>query len=215
MDRTSIKWIAIICMTMNHTAHVLLPSDTLAYKACIWIGYFTAVTMCYFLSEGCRYTHDRKRYAARLLICAVLSQIPYTIALHLGNLNMMFSLFLVFCILIISEGRMPFVIRLLISLPVLFLSLYTDWALSAPVFAFLFYRYGKRGYLPACIFYLCWHTINTGSLFGSLIFTVPLVLSGCVIRWIYNGQKGKDMKWFFYIFYPAHLAVLAIIARIA
>ena len=147
MDRTMIKLIAIICMALNHTAHVLLPADTLVYKFCMWVGFFTAVTMCYFLTEGFRYTHDRKRYAIRLLICAVLSQIPYTMALYIGNLNMMFSLFLAFCILVLSKSRLPAVIRLLTSLPVLLLSLYADWALSAPVFTLLFYRYGKRGYL--------------------------------------------------------------------
>lgn len=212
MDRTTIKWIAIICMAVNHTAQVLLPVDTLAYKICIWTGYFTAVTMCYFLAEGFRYTYDRKRYAARLLICAVLSQIPYTMALQNRNLNMMFSLFLAFCILVLSESGLPFVIRFMVSLLVLLLSLYTDWALSALVFTFLFYRYRKRGYLLACIFYICWRTVTAGSLFDSLIFTVPMVISGCIMQYVYNGQKGKNMKWFFYIFYPAHLMILAIIA---
>lgn len=214
MDRTMIKLIAIICMALNHTAHVLLPADTLVYKFCMWVGFFTAVTMCCFLAEGFRYTHDRKRYAIRLLICAVLSQIPYTMALYIGNLNMMFSLFLAFCILVLSKSRLPAVIRLLTSLPVLLLSLYADWALSAPVFTLLFYRYGKRGYLPAGIFYICWRMVNTGSLIGSLIFTVPMAISGYVIQYVYNGKKGKDMKWFFYIFYPAHLMALAVCASI-
>lgn len=31
--------------------------------------------------------------------------------------------------------------------------------------------------------------------------------------YFYNGTRGKQMKYFFYIFYPAHLFLLAMIAR--
>lgn len=31
--------------------------------------------------------------------------------------------------------------------------------------------------------------------------------------YLYNGTRGKQMKYFFYIFYPAHLFLLAMIAR--
>lgn len=35
--------------------------------------------------------------------------------------------------------------------------------------------------------------------------------AACVPVLLYNGQRGKSWKWFFYIFYPAHLAVLLLI----
>lgn len=39
-----------------------------------------------------------------------------------------------------------------------------------------------------------------------MIFSLPLML-------LYNGQKGRGMKYFFYIYYPAHIYVLLFIAH--
>ncbi len=33
----------------------------------------------------------------------------------------------------------------------------------------------------------------------------------CVFIWFYNGQRGKKLKWSFYIYYPLHLFLLTII----
>lgn len=47
---------------------------------CLCIGYFTAVTMCFFLVEGYGCTRSKCRYAGRLLGFAVLAQLPYQLA---------------------------------------------------------------------------------------------------------------------------------------
>lgn len=48
-----------------------------------------------------------------------------------------------------------------------------------------------------------WKWGNMGYALGAAAACVPVLL--------YNGQRGKSWKWFFYIFYPAHLAVLLLI----
>ena len=52
LTRDTIKYIAIFTMLLNHIANVLLPENTILWEVFIDIGYFTAITMCYFLVEG-------------------------------------------------------------------------------------------------------------------------------------------------------------------
>ena len=72
MNRDQIKFLAIITMTCNHIANIFLTPGTLLFEVMIDIGYFTAITMCYFLVEGYYYTHSRKQYGQRLLLFALL-----------------------------------------------------------------------------------------------------------------------------------------------
>ncbi len=39
-----------------------------------------------------------------------------------------------------------------------------------------------------------------------MVFAIPLFL-------LYNGEKGKSNRWFFYIYYPVHLVVFALIFK--
>ena len=66
LNRDVIKYIAVTAMLLNHIANIFLVPGTLGYEVLVDIGYFTAITMCYFLVEGFRYTHSRKQYALRL-----------------------------------------------------------------------------------------------------------------------------------------------------
>ena len=70
LTRDAIKYLAIFTMLLNHIANVLLPENTILWEVLVDIGYFTAITMCYFLVEGFYYTHSRRKYGERLLIFA-------------------------------------------------------------------------------------------------------------------------------------------------
>ena len=71
MSRDTIKYIAMLTMLINHIANVFLPAGMWYTNLCLYIGYFTAVTMCYFLVEGYGYTRTKRKYAGRLLGFAV------------------------------------------------------------------------------------------------------------------------------------------------
>ena len=120
---------------------------------CLYIGYFTAVTMCYFLVEGYGYTHSKTQYAGRLFGFAVLAQLPYQLVFPehgmagMLQFNMLFTLLLCFLVLAAQEKIHSGFLRVFCIVLLIFASIFCDWALLAPVFTLLFALGLKT---PAC-----------------------------------------------------------------
>ena len=215
-------------MLLNHIANVLLPENTILWEVLVDIGYFTAITMCYFLVEGFYYTHSRRKYGERLLIFAGISQVPYMMAFDFSQLNMIFTLFICFMILVIQDKMMVSKWRIPLTLILLVLSFYSDWAILAPVFTIWFHAawgnrkkmvqaYGIGAVLFAAFNYASYaETLPAAqALLHALLSAIGIIVSGIIIICFYNGKKSekapKFSKWFFYIFYPAHLLILSLI----
>ncbi len=79
-NRDIIKYIAMVTMLLNHISVIFMEPGHVVSEIFLNIGYFTAITMCYFLVEGYKYTHSKKKYAIRLTIFALVSEIPYCLA---------------------------------------------------------------------------------------------------------------------------------------
>lgn len=100
--------------------------------------------MCYFLVEGYGYTRSKRNYAARLLVFAILSQLPYQLAFPdygmagFVQLNMLFTLLLCFLVLLVQETVHDRVLRGVCIVLLICASLFCDWALLAPIFTLLF-----------------------------------------------------------------------------
>ena len=149
LNRDQIKYIAVFTMLLNHVANIFLQPGTFACEALKDIGYFTAPVMCWFLVEGYRYTRSVKKYAGRLLIFAVISQLPYYLAFarnHLApwyTLNMIFTLFLCLCLMIAEEKISDPGKKSLVVLGIIAVSSICDWAILAPLYTLWFYRAGE------------------------------------------------------------------------
>ena len=224
LDRTRIKWLAMVTMALNHAAAGLMdPSDPF-YEAAVDIGYFTAITMCFFLVEGYRHTRSKKRYGMRLLGWAVLSQTPFYMATGLNSLNMLFTLFCCFMILYVKEyvegPKGEGLILLFFSLTLL-----SDWAFFAPAFTWMFSIAGtdrekqRKAYGASAAAFALVSTLAYAetlpwpeALIHGVCSAFGIVMSGVVVTCFYNGEKArpgkKENKWAFYLFYPAHLLVI-------
>ena len=90
-----LKWVAIAAMFIDHTAAVmggLFPFSW--YDPMRDVGRIAFPIFAYGIAQGCVYTHSARRYLGRLLLFAVLSEIPHRLALRAGSLA--FGLFNVF-----------------------------------------------------------------------------------------------------------------------
>ena len=246
MNREQIKYIAMFTMLLNHIANIFLKPDTLLFQVLVDVGYFTAITMCYFLVEGYSYTHSKEKYGKRLLLFAVFSELPFCLAfteegiIRFVNMNMLFTLFLCFLILYAMEKIPSGKYQILCILGLVFLSVYSDWALLAPVFTYWFASCGAVGIQGKMLSVgernkRLWSVFGKAMLFFGILnlienleTTTPVIgilqslgavsgilFSGLSIIYLYNGKRSRKhpafSKWFFYIFYPAHLLVLGIL----
>lgn len=228
LNRDVIKYIAIVTMTLNHIANALLPEGTFLYTLFTDIGYFTAITMCFFLVEGFHHTRSRKKYAMRLALFAMISQPAFSLAFKTKSLNMIFTLLICYAILYALKAVQNPVLRFIAAAALCGITLFSDWPLMAAFFTyFLSEAYeGRTSFTKAytsCIF-LFFLLEFAGQADGSPVFkalaltaaaSLPLLISALTIRFLYTGHPAKHArvfhKWFFYIYYPAHLLVIALL----
>lgn len=227
LNRDMIKYIAISAMLISHIGAVFLDPYSILAELCHDIGQFTAITMCYFLVEGYGYTHSKVKYALRLLLFGVISQIPYWYALEIYQLNIFFTLLICFLILVVMDKLKLPLINWVVILLLVWLSIRCDWAVLAPIFTILFAKLNTSklslifaytlSFFVSFLADISLYAVDyeyplPRAIFSSFLSGIALIASGFVIIYFYNGKKSerniKINKWFFYIFYPGHLALL-------
>lgn len=234
LNRDVIKYIAMLTMLLNHISTIFMESGSFLSEFFLDIGYFTAITMCFFLVEGYQYTHSKKAYAMRLFLFALISELPYCLAftqdgiIEFEGLNMMFTLLICFGILVVFERTSDKGLRFTYVLFSIILSLFCSWAILAPIFTLLFIwskgsdKKIKLSFIIAVLLFAAFNLAGgigrfsvTTNILYALGSMVGIGLSGIVIVYLYNGkrmEKGRVFsKWFFYWFYPVHLLILGLI----
>lgn len=218
IDAFWLKMIAIFGMTLDHIGWVF--EDWLPlWSRCLLFAFggLTFPIMAFLLCEGYRHTHSIKKYLLRLLGFAVITQLPYFFALG-GQLNVLFTIALGLLAIYATEHIDNKFLSVLVVLVLVVVSVFCDWGLIGVPMVLLYYnvknKWGKLIFpilLPLAITIISFVQVPSISELPNLLY----VLVGCVLTvpllGNYNGRRGRSMKYFFYAYYPIHLAVLALL----
>ncbi|MBP5314124.1 MAG: conjugal transfer protein TraX [Eggerthellaceae bacterium] len=229
-----LKIAAILGMTANHTAVVFgtsLPDVALCVLTAL--GGLTFPVMAYLLIEGYRHTSSFPKYVLRLAVFALIAQVPYYLALsespadilEYGALNVLFTLLLCLALIYAYDHMQNRYLYWALFAIALAASALCDWGLVGPVLVLLFHTqkspsaglliYGFAGVISSVFLYF------EGALLVEVLSQVLYYVFGFTLAFVlmrlYNGQRGPGgsfHKWFFYVYYPAHLLVLWLIATL-
>ncbi len=195
LNRGNLKMIALFCMTIDHIGYVLVESwilklneeSILYFGASLLdlvlrlIGRIAFPIFCFFIAEGFIYTRNVYKYAGRLLLLAILSEVPFDLAVtkkvfDLGYQNVFFTLLtglLLIYILdrlfkLVDKKALKYVLAAIISV-------------AAFIFVeFIHTDYGGVGVLSIALIYLVGRE--------ELKFAAVLNVIGLLVNFVYEGK---------------------------
>lgn len=224
MNRNQLKYLVIAAMLIDHIAWAFVPMDSVLGQLMHFIGRLTGPTMAFFIAEGYCHTKNVKKYALRLGIFALISWLPF-VYFEFGTVKpypsfgVIYTLFLgLLTVWFWDKANCPKWCKVLAVIGICILSLFGDWPIFDILYCLFFFCYRERPkdkWTAFCITtaFCCLDIFFATPWWASLcqvgIFMVPLLIQFC-----YNGEGGSKKpvhKWFFYVFYPAHLLMLGIL----
>lgn len=221
-----LKLIAAVSMLLDHTGLILFPYMTVLRI----LGRLAFPLYAWCIAEGFRYTHNRRKYFLQIFLLGAACQIVYYIVDRTWYLGILITFS---CSILLMEavdlvrrsftgqpagafpslparsGRTISVIILVCGIAAavcLTTFVEVDYGLFGillPVCASLFSDKKRRLIcFSACLLAVAFAARSSMPIQFWSLLTIPLLI-------LYNGKPGRiRMKMFFYIFYPAHLALL-------
>lgn len=192
------------------------------YSAMRMIGRLGFPIFCFLLVEGFQRTHDVKKYALRLGLFALISEIPFDLCfsgkvLEFGYQNVFFTLFLGLLTMIAFDwiGKKEWVAGEGLNKVVKVVFSVVALAVGAGVAHFLKTDYAATGVLCIMALYIFRKKKPLQIAAGCVAFlwevTAPLAF---IPIGFYNGKRGLKIKYFFYAFYPVHLLLIWLVAML-
>ena len=178
------------------------------------IGRIAFPIFAFTLNEGYVHTRSLKKYLLRLFIFAVSIQMPSILFGYDYPMNIFFTLFLgLLSIYIFNLKKMNVILKIILIGFILFFSqkFKLDYGIYGilVIINFNIFRNNKFKILMNFL------VLNIYNVIFPKVFDLPdtqlFSLISLVFIFMYNGEKGRSMKYFFYLFYPIHFFILEVI----
>jgi len=226
LSNDRLKIIALVTMVIDHIGAYLFPQ----VKLLRIIGRIAFPIFAFMIAEGCRYTKNKKRYLLNMAVLSVITyllfysvssprflRIPFTFTFSVVLIYTVQNFFLKWYKGSIMEKIISLIILLFVFLTVFvicnnFAVDYGFYGCMLPVYISLMWigcdlpnnksKYSlKWALIMLAIGLLCIYMKYGGVQIYSFL-AIPLLCT-------YNGKRENIMpKYFFYVFYPMHLAII-------
>ena len=216
----------MIIMLCDHICLTIVPE----YKWLSYIGRIAFPIYAFMIVEGYVYTRDFKKYILRLLVFAIISEIPYDLmcgeSIFLPNHQNVLWTFLLSLIAIrliekakqIHKAEVAAIVTVVIILTSFILGtvLKLDYYGAGVLSVLVFYFFRKRNIFSFILQFGSLYFLNVeilGAMYGSQEIGKQqfFAIFALIPIWLYKGEKGIAGNWFKYtkyIFYPLHMIVL-------
>lgn len=215
---SQLKWVALVAMTVDHIGHMLFPQAAILRI----IGRLAYPIYAFMIAQGCAHTKNIRKYLLKILAVAAVCQVVYFVtieSLYQGIL-VTFSISIALIMLLTKAEQKKTPLLRVASVVGVFAALFVTELLPHLLTGTDFgVDYGFLGVLlPVCVYFagsglkrfwvaagmLVLMSVKMGGLQWFCLLALPLL-------YLYNGKRGNGSKYFFYIYYPAHLAVIGLL----
>ncbi|WP_336761145.1 TraX family protein [Paenibacillus sp. USHLN196] len=201
------QWIAMITMLIDHIGAVFFP-HMIELRI---IGRIAFPIYAFAVYIGYKHTRDVQKYIWRLFWIAMISQVPFMAAFNHYSLNVVWTLWSALLVLLVID-KLP---SRLLAIPIVigagwFMEIsQMDYGMYGLLLVLLF-RYFQGPVLVVAhvvlnALYLLLH--NSSVQMYSVMATVGIAIA----QYYQAGFRMKGPRWVWRYFYPAHLAIIAII----
>ena len=235
LSAAALHILAMAFMLMDHLWATLLPAQE--WLTCV--GRIAFPIFAFMAVEGYFHTHNLKKYLLRMLIFAVISEVPFDLMyggtwfypVHQNVIwTLMMGLVGIHLMETVRKKKSIFVYILVSAIVVIVggllgtLSMVDYYGIGVlTVFIFYFFRGRKWWCLLGQMLALYWVNVE---LLGGLMYPIRLfgmefelcqqglALLALLPIWLYRGRQGyhsKPFQYFCYAFYPIHMLVIVLV----